>query len=58
MKTYTFKIVYYLPAEMIRHGGIKGVAFVEAYDRSHAMSIFQQQYRGQFHTVDSCEKMG
>ena len=57
MKTYTFKIVYYLPPEQWNNG-IKGVAFVEGYDRSHAISVFQQQYRGQFSTIDTCEKMG
>jgi hypothetical protein len=56
MKTYTFKIVYYLPPEKWNNG-IKGVAFVEGYDRSHAISAFQQLYRGQFSTIDTCEKM-
>ena len=51
----TWKIVYY-PKEL--NGGMRGVAFVEAGDRSHAMYTFQQQYAGQFHTVDSCEKLG
>ena len=58
MKTYTFKIVYYLPPEQWKNGSIKGVAFVEGYDRSHAIGVFQQQYKGQFSTIDTCEKMG
>ena len=57
MKTYTFKIVYYLPPKQWGNA-IKDVAFVEGYDRSHAISVFQQQYRGQFSTIDTCEKMG
>ena len=56
MKTYTFKIVYYLPPEKWNNG-IKGVAFVEAWDRSHAIGIFQQQYIGQYSTIDTCEKI-
>lgn len=50
----TWKIVYNLP---VMNNGAKGVAFIEAGDRSHAMSIFQEQYRGQFFTVESCEKL-
>ena len=57
MKTYTFKIVYYLPPEQCNNG-IKGVAFVEGYDRSHAIGVFQRQYKGQFSTIDTCEKIG
>ena len=57
MKTYTFKIVYYLPSEKWNNG-IKGVAFVEAWDISHAIGIFQQQYIGQYSTIDTCEKIG
>ena len=57
MKTYTFKVVYYpLPEKM--NNGARGVAFIEALDRSHAMSIFQQEYRGQFFTIATCEKVG
>ncbi len=50
----TWKIVYY-PKEM--SGGVRGVALVEAGDRSHAMYTFQQQYAGQYTTVISCEKL-
>ena len=57
MKTYTFKIVYYLPPEQWNNG-IKGVAFVEGYDRSNAIGVFQRQYKGQFSTIDTCEKIG
>ena len=57
MKTYTFKIVYYLPPKQWGNA-IKGVTFVEGYDRSHAISVFQRQYKGQFSTIDTCEKMG
>ena len=56
MRTYTFKVVYHLPPEQVNNGA-RGVAFVEGYDRAHAISIFQQQYRGQFFTIESCEKV-
>ncbi len=52
-KWETYKIVYY-PKNSI--GGVRGVAFVEAGDRGHAMYTFQQQYAGQYYTVESCEK--
>ena len=57
MRTYTFKIVYNLPPERTNNGA-RGVAFVEAYDRSHAICIFQQEYKGQYFTIYSCEKVG
>ncbi len=50
----TYKIVYY---PLVFNNGARGVAFVEAGDRSHAMSIFQEQYRGQFTTIESCERL-
>ena len=57
MKTYTFKVVYYLLPEQMNNGA-RGVAFIEAWDRSHAISLFQQQYWGQYSTIDTCEKIG
>ena len=54
-KWETYKIVYYLRCSQGFTN--KGVAFVEAGDKWHAMSIFQQQYAGQFHTIESCEKV-
>ena len=56
-KWETWKVVYYLPVEKRNGFNMKGVAFVEAGDRAHAMSVFQQQYAGQFFTVESCEPL-
>jgi hypothetical protein len=53
-KYETYKIVY-IPKVM--NNGMRGVALVEAGDRSHAIGLFQQQYAGQFHTVESCERL-
>jgi hypothetical protein len=53
-KLETWKIVYF---PLVLNNNNRGVAFVEARDRSHAMSIFQEQYRGQYSTVDTCEKL-
>lgn len=50
----TYKIVYY---PLILNNGQMGVALVEAGDWAHAMSIFQEQYSGQYSTVKSCEKL-
>lgn len=50
----TWKIVY-VPKEL--NGGMRGVALVEATDRHHAMYTFGQEYAGQYHTVQSCEKL-
>lgn len=47
--------ITYLPKNM--NGGVRGVAFVEAGDRGHAMQTFRQQYEGQYITVESCEKL-
>lgn len=53
-KWETWKIVY-IPNEM--NGGRRGVALVEAGDRSHATYVFRQQYAGQFATIESCTKL-
>ena len=50
----TYKVVYY---PKILNNGQMGVALIEAGDKWHAMSIFQEQYAGQFHTIRSCEKL-
>jgi hypothetical protein len=50
----TWKIVY-IPK--IMSNGMRGVALVEALDRNHAMTQFQREYAGQFHTVESCQKL-
>ncbi|MBQ1196930.1 MAG: hypothetical protein IIX44_11865 [Clostridia bacterium] len=55
-KWETYKVVYNLPPEK-QNNFAKGVALVEAGDRSHAISVFQEQYRGQFFTIVSCEKL-
>ncbi len=53
-KWETWKIVY-VPKKL--NGGIRGVALVEAGDRGHAMQVFREQYSGQYHTVESVEKL-
>ena len=53
-KWETWKVVYYPK----NYKGTLGVAFVEAGDRAHAMSVFQQQYAGEFHTVRDVERLG
>ena len=50
----TWKIVY---SPKIYNGGVQGVALVEAADHHDAMYTFQQQYAGQFTTVESCTKL-
>ena len=52
--TKTWKVVYY---PKILTNGQKGVALVEAVNRTEAMVAFQRQYEGQFHTVDTCEPL-
>lgn len=53
-KTETWKIVY---VPKVMNGGMRGVALVEAQTRQDAMFNFQQNYAGQFHTVESCQKL-
>lgn len=53
-KWETYKIVY---TPKVMNGGLKGVALVEAGDRAHAMYTFQQQYAGQYFTIESCTKL-
>ena len=55
-QTETWKIVYNLPPHL-QNNGNKGVALIEARDQHHAMSLFQQQYQGQYFTIDSCNKL-
>ena len=53
--TKTWKIVY---NPKVLDGGKMGVAFVEAENKHVAMYTFQQQYAGQYSTIDSCEEFG
>lgn len=53
-KYETYKIVYY-PRYL--NNGQMGVALIEAGNESHAMTIFQEQYAGQFQTIKSCQKL-
>jgi hypothetical protein len=53
-KTETWKIIYN-PKE--KKPGVMGVAFVEATDRQQALYTFSQEYAGQYHTVERCEKL-
>lgn len=50
----TWKIVY---VPKVMNGGMRGVAFVEAGDRGHAMQVFREQYEGKYFTVESIQKM-
>lgn len=52
--TSTWKIVY---NPKVLNGGMMGVALVEAPDRHAAMYTFQQQYAGQYSTVQSCTQL-
>lgn len=53
-KTETWKIVYF-PKEL--NNARRGVALVEAENRQQAMHNFQVEYKGQFSTVETCEKL-
>ncbi|MBR2029723.1 MAG: hypothetical protein IJ999_02325 [Clostridia bacterium] len=53
-KYETWKIVYY---PIVLNNGSRGVALIEAVDRQHAINQFMQQYSGQFHTIDTVEKL-
>lgn len=53
-KYETWKIVY-IPKEM--NNGARGVALVEAVDQQHAMNQFQNQYAGQYWTVEACQRL-
>lgn len=53
-KSETWKITY---VPKVMNGGMRGVALVEAPDRHAAMYTFGQQYAGQYHTVEKCEKL-
>ena len=50
----TWKIVY---VPKVMNGGIRGVAFVEAGDRGHAMQVFREQYKGKYTIVESIKKL-
>lgn len=50
----TWKVVYY-PKNST--GGTRGVAFVEADCHHMAMHTFAEQYAGQYHTIERCEKL-
>jgi hypothetical protein len=52
--TETWKVVYF---PKVMNGGMRGVALIEASTRSQAMFTFQQQYAGQYSTVESCRKL-
>ena len=51
----TWKVVYY---PKVLNGGQMGVAFVEAPNQHVAMYTFQQQYAGQYSTIESCKEFG
>lgn len=49
-----WKVTY---SPKILNGGIRGVALVEADTKQMAMYTFQQQYAGQYHTIEKCEEL-
>lgn len=49
-----WKVTY---SPKILNGGIRGVALVEADTKHMAMYTFQQQYAGQYHTIEKCEEL-
>lgn len=52
-KKVTWKVVYYPPTL----NGTMGVAFIEADTQQWAMHTFREQYKGQYSTVLTCEKL-
>jgi hypothetical protein len=52
--TSTWKIVY---SPKNPNGGQYGVALIEACDHHHAMYTFQQEYAGEYFTIQSCKKL-
>ena len=50
----TWKVVYY---PINRGAGQMGVALVEADSHQMAMQTFNQQYAGQYSTIQSCKKL-
>lgn len=53
---YTWKVVY-LPVHHAPCLRLPQVALVEACTEHEAMSNFQQQYAGQYITIQSCKKL-
>ena len=53
-KYETWKIVY---VPKVMNNGARGVALIEAVDRQHAMNQFMNEYDGEFHTIQSCQKI-
>ena len=49
-----WKITYY---PKVLNGGVKGVSLVEADSKQWAIYTFQQQYTGQYHTIDTCVEL-
>lgn len=52
--TKMWKVTY---CPKILNGGIRGVALVEADTKHMAIHTFQQEYAGQYHTIDKCEEL-
>ena len=55
-KKETYKVVYTLPPAQ-QHGDNVGVALIEAASKQDAMYNFSKQYRGQYWTISSCNKL-
>lgn len=53
-KLETWKVVYH---PINSTGGIRGVALIEAETHQMAMHTFSQLYRGQYFTIESCQKL-
>lgn len=56
--TYTWKVVYSLPADQRSGFNNCGVAFVEACNQAEASWCFKQQYAGKYFTIEKIEKFG
>lgn len=52
--TSTWKIVY---CPRILNNGTRGVALIEGATKQDAMYAFEQQYAGQYFTIQSCTKL-
>lgn len=56
----TYKVVYRLAHNKKNDSNLGsdiGVALVEAGDRAHAMQVFNEQYAGEYFTINSIEKL-
>lgn len=55
---YTYQFIYEYKDPKMQMTGGKGAAIIAAGDESAAYRAFREQYTGQYHTIDSCKKIG